>query len=289
MKSQNKVTKFLLSAMFALSALIVTAMPTAVMAETFDGSTILEFSDNPCTLSGDSTPDVTITTTTTAEGATAELISEGKVMIELATDGIGNPVPAASAVTWVALNDPGVNPDEFGVTTLDVDLDALGFVCGTVGGFRAHYITGGGKDKVGTHFSEEVDLTAICNCEWMGESAWADGIRYVDQGNWATYTPYVADSTVTLFAGQTMDAGTVHFSEAVGGYVTITITLNEGWRFEDVDENVKIQDYADAPSGNPSPGLFDSKDYAIESPFSIDVPENSFYGVHLDVEWEYCD
>lgn len=165
MKSQNKVTKYLLSAMLALSAFIVMAVPGAVMAETFEGSTILEFSDNPANLSGDSSPDVTITTTTTAEGASAALISEGKVMIELATDGSGNPVPAASVDTWVALNDPGVNPDEYGVTTLEVDLDALGFVCGTVGGFRAHYVTGGGRDKVGTHFSDEVDLTAVCECE----------------------------------------------------------------------------------------------------------------------------
>jgi len=140
-----------------------------------------------------------------------------------------------------------------------------------------------------TETSIIVEVVECEECEWIGESAWAEGIRYVDQGNWATYTPYVTDSTVTLFAGQTMDAGTVHFSEAVGGYVTITITLNEGWRFEDVDDNVKIQNYADAPSGNPSPGLFDSKDYATESPFSIDVPANNFYGVHVDVEWEYCD
>ncbi len=119
---------------------------------------------------------------------------------------------------------------------------------------------------------------------WEGETAWADGERYVEQGNWATYTPYVPDSTVTLYAGQTMDAGTVYFSEAVDGWVTITITLNYGWRFADVAENVKIQDYEFAPSGNPSPGQFDHKGYATESPFVIVVPENNFYGVHVDVE-----
>lgn len=119
---------------------------------------------------------------------------------------------------------------------------------------------------------------------WEDETAWAAGNRYVEQGNWATYTPYVANSTVTLYAGQTMDAGTVHFSEAVDGYVTITIALNEGWRFAPVDENVKIQDYAEAPSGNPSPGLFDWKGTADTSPFSIQVPLNNFYGVHVDVQ-----
>ena len=256
------------------------------------------FSDNPATLSGDSTTDVTITTTTISDGGAA-LISAGKVMIELATDGTvldaelkpigGNPVPSADVVYWMALNAPGANPDGSGVTTLDVDLDVLGFDCGTVGGFRAHYIPGGRSDKVAEHKSDEVDLTAVCECEWVDETAWADGDRYVDPGSWATYTPYGADNTVTLYAGQTMDAGTVHFSEAAGGYVTITITLNEGWRFYDVDENVKIQDYAEVPSGNPSPGQFFSKGDAIVSPFSIDVPVNNFYGVHVDVEWEFCE
>jgi hypothetical protein len=288
MKSQNKVNVVLLSVMLTIATMIVMAAPSTSLAASYSGTTILEFSSNPATLSGDNTTDVTITTTTTSAGG-AELISDGKVMIELATDESGNPVPAADVVTWMALNSPGVNPDGSGVTTLDVDLDALGFVCGTVGGFRAHYVTGGGSNKVSTHFSEPVDLTAECNCEWIGETAWAAGIRYVNQGNWATYTPYVADSTVTLYAGQDMEAGMVHFSAVDGGNVTITITLNDGWRFKDVDENVKIQDYADAPSGNPSPGLFNTKDYAFESPFSIEVPANNFYGVHVDVEWEDCD
>jgi hypothetical protein len=130
----------------------------------------------------------------------------------------------------------------------------------------------------------------LAPCEWEGETAWAHGPRYEDQGNWATYTSYVPNSTVILYAGQTMDAGTVHFSEAVDGFVTITITLNGGWRFFDDPgmENVKIQDYENAPSGNPAPGGFDHKGYATGSPFSIEVPANSFYGVHVDVEWERC-
>jgi hypothetical protein len=88
-----------------------------------------------------------------------------------------------------------------------------------------------------------------------------------------------------------MEAGTVHFSNAVDGKVTITIQLYEGWRFEDVAENVKIQDYAKAPSGNPAPGRFAHKGYADpnQSSFSIVVPENKFYGVHVNVEWEKCD
>jgi hypothetical protein len=288
MKSQNKVTKCLLLAMLALSTIIVLAAPAPVLAVTYTGTTTLTFSANPANLSGDSAADVTITTTTTAAGAPQALIDAGKVMIQLATDGLGNPVPAGSVVAWVALNAPGQNPVS-GITTLDVDLDALGFVCGTVGGFRAHYVTGGGQNKVDTHFSAPVDLTAACNCEWIGETAWAAGTRYQNPGNWATYTPYAADSTVTLYAGQTLDAGTVHLSAPVDDIVTITITLNAGWRFADVAENVKIQDYYVAPSGNPAPGLFDWKGYATGSPFEIEVPLNNFYGVHVDVEQEVCE
>jgi hypothetical protein len=121
---------------------------------------------------------------------------------------------------------------------------------------------------------------------WQDETAWADGTRYTNRGNWATYTPYVAGSSVTLYAGQTMEAGTVAFGPVVDGMVEITITLNEGWRFNpEEDENVKIQDYAFAPSGNPNPGGFAHKAFADASPFTISVPANSFYGVHVDVEF----
>lgn len=121
--------------------------------------------------------------------------------------------------------------------------------------------------------------------EFEGETAWSAGTRYVTRGNWATYTAYDGDPiSVTLFAGQTLDAGTVSFSlPDADGMVEITITLNEGWGFVEDDENVKIQDYAVAPSGNPSPGGFEYKGQGMGSTFSIDVPENNFYGVHVDV------
>jgi hypothetical protein len=93
----------------------------------------------------------------------------------------------------------------------------------------------------------------------------------------------VPNSTVTLYAGQTMDAGTVHFSAAVDGEVTITINLTGDWEFAPVSENVKIQDYTFAPSGNPAPGRFAHKGTASGTFFSIVVPENNFYGVHADV------
>ena len=115
-----------------------------------------------------------------------------------------------------------------------------------------------------------------------GETGWAAGTRYTPKGNWATYAPYVAGSVVKLYAGQTMEAGSVAFSPAAGG-VTITITLNPGWYFDKVSDNVKIQNYTTAPSGNPSPGRFASKGSATNAPFSMTVPANNFYGVHVDL------
>jgi hypothetical protein len=121
------------------------------------------------------------------------------------------------------------------------------------------------------------------------ETGWADGPRYTSKGNWATYTPYAGSAkTVTLYAGQTKEAGTVAFSVPDNNNkVTITITLNCGWHFNDVSDNVKIQDYASAPSGNPSPGRFAWKGCATKSCFSIKVPRNNNYGVHVDLLHEY--
>lgn len=128
-------------------------------------------------------------------------------------------------------------------------------------------------------------------CTWYGETAWAEGLPFnaVGGANWATYTPYIDSGlAAVLYAGQIMESGTVEFSEPDdNNEVTITIQLNDGWRFKESSENVKIQDYDLAPSGNPSPGQFDWKGDATGTSFTIIVPQNSFYGVHVDVEG--CD
>jgi hypothetical protein len=136
-------------------------------------------------------------------------------------------------------------------------------------------------------------LGAAGEC-WEEETAWSDGDGYLGADNWATYTTYeCAYLEVTLFAGQDMDAGTVIFSDPVNGIVTITIELNEGWRFLDDDENLKIQGYDAPPMGKPRSGEFDYKFNAVGGdPFSVDVPVDCnngmyYYGVHVDVEWSY--
>ena len=128
---------------------------------------------------------------------------------------------------------------------------------------------------------------------FAGETAWAANgntpleLRYTSRGNWATYVAYAEKST-TLFAGQTVNVGSVSFSAVADGKITITVNLTGDWEFEDVLENLKVQDYASAPSGNPEPGLFDHKEDCDpgESTCSITVPANNYYGVHVNVgEW----
>ena len=135
-------------------------------------------------------------------------------------------------------------------------------------------------------------------CEWIDETGWGEGFPYnVDlQGNWGTYTPYpviiddVEYDGAVIWAGQHLDAGVLVFSEE-NGKVSITITLDEIWRFAPVQENVKIEVYDEPPpDGNPVPGAFTYKYTAQESPYMVeDLPVGNYYGVHLDLEWSLCE
>jgi len=134
-----------------------------------------------------------------------------------------------------------------------------------------------------TNFSYCIqECSQVC---YNTETAWASGMSYTDKGSWATFTPYdgVA-SSVTLFAGQTLEAGIVSFSEQdAAGNVTISITLNSGWSLQNVTEAVKIQGYLNAPSGNPTVGNFNTYK---GNDLTIVVPAYAFFGVHLDVQQE---
>lgn len=125
-------------------------------------------------------------------------------------------------------------------------------------------------------------------CCFEEETGWGDGTRYVPQGNWATYTSYEGVAkNVILYAGQTMNAGTVYFSDPVDGMVTITIVLKNGWHFDFhgvggvIEASVHIQDYMETPPPeNPAPGQFDYQFVAMGGNFSTQIPAANFYGVH---------
>jgi len=129
--------------------------------------------------------------------------------------------------------------------------------------------------------------SAMC---YEDETGWSDGTRYNKRGNWATYTPFSTGyKMVDLKAGQHMKAGTVSFSSQ-NGWTWIEIKLADGWSFGEVAQNVKIQGYVSAPSGNPEPGKFRNKFTAsgdswknMVSATDMSGTSYDYYGVHVDL------
>jgi hypothetical protein len=125
-----------------------------------------------------------------------------------------------------------------------------------------------------------------CYC-YQGETAWAEGARYVPRGNWAMYVDYYGvEKTVNIIAAQYVNIGSATFSAPVAGMVTVTINLTGGAIFYGDDDNLKIQDYdAIPPAKNPAPGRFDWKWYIAAGGTTtvVEVPLNNYYGIHLDV------
>ncbi len=127
---------------------------------------------------------------------------------------------------------------------------------------------------------------------YQEETAWAAGTRYVNKGNWATYTSYDGVSkTIPIYAGQSALAGSATL-EPDGASVKIVIQLNADWVFyyDGIDplhdNNIKIQDYAATPPAkNPAPGKFSWKSLAPVGSHDWEgtLPNNKFYGIHLDV------
>lgn len=135
--------------------------------------------------------------------------------------------------------------------------------------------------------------TEVC---YKGETAWAAGELYIkgkgkneQGGNWATYTPYVANTSIDIYAGQHYLVGKVTFSEVVDGKVIITITTENGAVLQYGSETVKIQGYTTAPIGiNPAPGQFETYK-GTETTVTVDATNEkgeafNYYGIHLDVK-----
>ena len=220
---------------------------------------------------------------------------EGKTMVDLVVGatldgeptvfGVNtDPTTGVTGIKW----DAGVEDDGCHVWTVTFDTSALAedqtldagcAIFATKAGQQVAYGCGIGPVCV------ERPAEVLC---YADETAWSAGSRYVTRGNWATYTRYTGEAmAVTLYAGRTMPAGMVTFAQPSGGMVEICVVLEAGFRFDpDTDASVKVQGYAAAPSGNPSPGLFAHHFDAEASPFCLVIPQDSFYGVHVDVERE---
>jgi hypothetical protein len=148
---------------------------------------------------------------------------------------------------------------------------------------------------------------------YQDETAWGVGSNYSrnGKGSWAMYVDYdYQDTPITVPIradggdGVGLDAGTITLQPCVvddvevPGFVEITIELDNTFIFyydlndDFEDNNIKIQDYSSEPSGNPKIGKFEWKAMADvgSTSYTICVPENDYYGIHLDLAYEVpCD
>jgi hypothetical protein len=135
--------------------------------------------------------DVSIQTTTTTGNPTPIPVTEGKVQLDIATDGMGNPTSVANNQCWVRIDGMGggVDVDANGQACVPTDLDNLSSLgldaCGfplqnvtcamAAVGFRARYIGQGNA----SNSSVQADLTIDCG-ECGTESDFTIGISEVE-------------------------------------------------------------------------------------------------------------
>lgn len=103
-----------------------------------------------------------------------------------------------------------------------------------------------------------------------------------DGAAWWYYYDTEGPEIQTVWAGQTIDVGTVTVSEPDDGDVVIEINLN-GWELQADSEALKIQGYAQGNIPNSRPAAGQLNDYKGTS-LTVTVPENDIYVIHLDVQ-----
>ncbi len=270
--------------------------------DVLDDGTVAEVDCDPATTGSQSSGTIaaggTLVCSYTARPADASAeINEATVTA------VGNdPVKATAKITWTEnltgydkgiLKDPRFSYEkEIGETTTVTFPDK--FVCSEdftkyTDGFYTYDVVNWAYLNGNLKLQDSAKVTVECRLKFYGETAWAanganPGELAYPGANWATYVAY-APKTVTLFAGQTMPAGTVTFSAVVDGKVTITINLTGAWLFDPFKGvTLHVQDYAAEPTvGNPAPGSFDYKAACAGKSCVIVVPANKFYGVHANV------
>jgi hypothetical protein len=141
-----------------------------------------------------------------------------------------------------------------------------------------------------TNLERSASVTLNCTYPWQGETATGAGTRYPGTSNWFMYTAFTTN-TVNLIAGQNIDAGDITMTR-YGGNTYITVTLASGFRFANVKENLKIQDFANAPTKYLEPGQFKHKfsvpqgTIPYTNTYTAKIPGDTakFYGIHANVE-----
>ena len=137
-----------------------------------------------------------------------------------------------------------------------------------------------------TDLTRDATVTVTCRYPWVDETATGKGYTYKGSSNWFMYTAFNT-SKVDLIAGQKYDAGDIYMTrDATKTY--ITITLHNGFRWANVSQNLKIQDFASAPKSYVQPGSFKNKFTVSQSQSTytaaIKGTTAQFYGIHADLE-----
>jgi len=138
-----------------------------------------------------------------------------------------------------------------------------------------------------TSLSKDATVKFTCTYPWRAETATGAGTRYPGTTNWFMYSAYTT-SKVDLIAGQNYDAGDIYMTRS-GGNTYITVTLNSGFRWANMKENLKVQPFAKAPTTYVQPGTFKYK-FSVTPMFTTTykakIPGDTalFYGIHADVE-----
>jgi hypothetical protein len=136
-----------------------------------------------------------------------------------------------------------------------------------------------------TDLSKSATVTLKCRYPWVGETATGYGQRYMGTSNWFMVTKFTTTAPVTLIAGQHYDAGDITFTR--NGTTTIKITLHDGFRFANVANNLKIQNFTTAQPPYKAPGQFPYKftcSQASNTCTATGLTNANYYGIHVDVE-----
>lgn len=131
-------------------------------------------------------------------------------------------------------------------------------------------------------------------------SAWAEGTRFTEQGNWAMYFKYNAQNeetlSVPLIASKHYNAGTVTVKKDVeNNELTVSISTNQGWKLDFVKMHIgkSLDDFPINKGGNPMIGQFDyhsgdlnsASSYQRSIPLNGDVNHDIYYiAVHAEVQ-----
>ncbi len=286
---------------------------TYTIEETLTHGADVSYSAGEFTIVAGQTTEVTITNTFTAAPAQVFIIVEKSANRETASEGdeiiftlsVTNTGPGdatnvvvndglPSGLTYVSHSGDGTYDPTTGNwtvaslpkgasasldITVTVDEEASGTITNTA------TLIAVDQDNTNPDTGAETDVEIVDPNGCQGETAYGGNTAGAGAA-WWYYFDTQGPQTQTIWAGQTLNAGTVTITPE-NGTVRIEMVLNPGWQLRNVSESVKIQGYNEGqlPSSRPAmpPQTFNT--YRGESLVITGLPSFRYYVIHLDVEF----